>query len=155
MWLTDGFSAAETFARDKFAQLRAGRVSLEDLTYTKNLSKLDPKTKLAHVEVAKKRARRTGTRPQKGARIPFVYIANGEKLMSDRAEDPAYAKERNLPLDYREYLKKMKNPFVKLVKHSTTSEARAKEIVDGWITGKRTRQTTLDAFCARKRQKMD
>ena len=27
LWLTDGFSAAETFARDKFAQLRAGRVS--------------------------------------------------------------------------------------------------------------------------------
>ena len=151
LWLTKGFSEAETFARKSFALLRSGQVSLGDLTYTKNLSKLNPKTKSAHVEVAKKRAQRTGTRPKKGTRIPFVYVANGEKLMSNRAEDPVFVKEQKLPLDYREYLKKMKNPFVKLVKHSTQTEARAKEIVDGWITGKRSRQTTLDAFYKKRK----
>jgi len=155
LWLTEGFSAAETFARGKFEQLRLGDVSIEDLTYTKNLSKLNPKMKSAHVEVANKRAQRTNTLPKKGARIPYVYIANGEKQASDCAEDPAYVKEQGLSLNYPKYLKNMKNPFVKLVKHSTTSESRAKEIVDGWITGKRTRQTTLDAFCARKRRKTD
>ena len=155
LWLTKDFTAAEIFARGAFARLRSGQVSLEDLTYTKALNKLDPKTKSAHAEVAKKRARRTGTRPTKGARIPFVYVVNGQKKMSDRAEDPAHAKEQNLRLDFPLYLKKMKNPFVKLVKHSTETMARVKEVVEGWITGKRTRQTTLDAFCARKRRKMD
>ena len=40
---------------------------------------------------------------------------------------------------------------MKLVKHSTKTEARAKEIVDGWITGKRSRQTTLDAFYKKRK----
>jgi DNA polymerase I len=62
------------------------------------------------VEKLKKR----GVIANVGDRIPFVILA-GKGLFVDRAEDPDYAKEKNLPLDVDYYVNKQILPPVERI----------------------------------------
>lgn len=60
----------------------------------------------AHVELAEKmRKRDPATAPTIGDRVPYVIIkaAKGAKAY-EKAEDPIYALENNLPIDFQHYL---------------------------------------------------
>jgi DNA polymerase delta subunit 1 len=66
----------------------------------------DYKVRSAHVELAEKmRKRDPATAPSIGDRVPFVIIkaAKGAKAY-EKAEDPIYALENNLPIDVQHYL---------------------------------------------------
>jgi len=149
----EGLEAAQASTRAAFARLRRGEVSCEDLTYVKALKTLSPRNPSSHAAVARKRQERTRVPIAKGTRIPFVYVMKPECVsLSERAEDPAYAKLHRLTLDYRLYLGKMQNAFTKLVALALGAkgggpnrpEDRAREIVEGWIRGgKARRQRTL------------
>lgn len=62
--------------------------------------------KQAHVELAAKMKKRdAATAPSAGDRVAFVMIKMGKGAKGyEKSEDPLYALENNLPLDYTYYL---------------------------------------------------
>lgn len=61
---------------------------------------------MSHVQVRNKmRERRPGSEPQTGDRVPFVLTQTGDHRASafQKAEDPQYVKENNIPIDYWYY----------------------------------------------------
>ena len=92
---------------------------LEDLTLTRRYTKgvVSYKNKQPHVQLVEKIKKRGGQVPGVGDRVPFVIIqgARGSKskeLFVNRAEDPAYVLEKNLPLDTDYYINKQILPPV-------------------------------------------
>ena len=62
-----------------------------------------------HMAVVKKIAKRKpGSEPRAGDRVPFVIIRNRNKKakVSEKSEDPVYAQENKVPLDYTYYIEK-------------------------------------------------
>lgn len=60
-----------------------------------------------HVFVAKKILQRTGAMVPSGARVPYVFIEDLSKpdcLQAEKAEDPDYVREHDLPLDILYYV---------------------------------------------------
>ena len=90
------------YARQSAKDLLLGRVNVDHLTMSKQLS-AHYKTKQPHVEVRNKiRERAPGSEPQNGDRVPFL-ITKGAGILCDKAEDPTYVKEHNVPLDFAYY----------------------------------------------------
>lgn len=89
-------------AREAARNLMQGQVPMEKLLMSKQLA-ADYKVPMPHVAVRDKiRARAPGSEPQQGDRVPFV-IVRGPGKMFEKAEDPAWVRERNLPIDYHYY----------------------------------------------------
>ncbi|MCZ7356199.1 MAG: DNA-directed DNA polymerase [Candidatus Methanoperedens sp.] len=84
----------------------------EDLILTRQYTKKveSYKNRQPHITVIEK-SRKRGIIANVGDRIPFVIIA-GKGLFVDRAEDPDYAREKNLPLDVDYYINKQILPPV-------------------------------------------
>lgn len=60
-----------------------------------------------HLYVAKKLATRRGFPVPSGSRVPYVFVEDldhPDRLQAERAEDPTYAEENDLPLDMLYYL---------------------------------------------------
>jgi DNA polymerase delta subunit 1 len=75
---------------------------MEKLLMSKQLASAY-KVPMAHVAVRDKiRARAPGSEPQQGDRVPFV-IVRGPGKMYEKAEDPTWVSEKNLPIDYHYY----------------------------------------------------
>ena len=90
------------YARDSARKLLKGKVEPKDLTMSKQLS-AEYKTRVPHVEVRNKiRARAPGSEPQNGDRVAFL-VTKGPGLLCDKAEDPAWVAEHNVPIDYVYY----------------------------------------------------
>jgi len=89
---------------------------IDDLIMTRMYSKRREhyKNKQPHITVAEKMEQRTGSLPPVGERIPFVITA-GKDLFVNRAEDPEYVRENNVPLDVDYYIKKQILPPVERI----------------------------------------
>ncbi len=108
--------AAVTLARKAKDDLLGGKVSSDDLILTKSLAD-EYKVQMPHVEVVKKmRERNPGSEPQMGSRVPFVIVkAKGERMF-EKAEDPVWALEKSIPLDYQYYFEhQLKKPVEDLL----------------------------------------
>ncbi len=79
--------------------------------YTKKVERY--KNKQPHITVIEKLQKR-GVIATVGDRIPFVILA-GKGLFVERAEDPEYARENNLPLDVDYYVNKQILPPVERI----------------------------------------
>jgi len=91
-------------ARDAKNDLLAGKVGNDELVITKSYRGDNYKSKMPHVTVVEKmKQRNPGSEPQVGTRVAFIIVKNNEKLMSDKAEDPVWASENNVPIDYMYY----------------------------------------------------
>ena len=89
-------------AREAARNLMAGKVSPERLLMSKQLASAY-KVPMPHVTVRDKmKARAPGSEPQQGDRVPFV-IVRGPGRMFEKAEDPAWARDHNVPIDYQYY----------------------------------------------------
>ena len=89
-------------AREAARALMQGQVPVEKLLMSKQLASAY-KVPMAHVAVRDKiRARAPGSEPQQGDRVPFV-IVRGPGKMYEKAEDPIWVREKNLPIDYQYY----------------------------------------------------
>jgi DNA polymerase delta subunit 1 len=89
-------------ARAAARNLMTGLVPMEKLTMSKQLAAAY-KVPMAHVAVRDKiKARAPGSEPQQGDRVPFVII-RGHGKMYEKAEDPVWVTEKNLPIDYDYY----------------------------------------------------
>jgi DNA polymerase I len=79
--------------------------------YTKSIGSY--KNKQPHITVIEKLQKR-GIISNVGDRIPFVIIA-GNAMFVERAEDPEYAKKKNLPIDVDYYINKQILPPVERI----------------------------------------
>jgi DNA polymerase delta subunit 1 len=90
------------YARDSAKRLLKGKVDPTELTMSKQLG-ADYKTRVPHVEVRDKiRKRAPGSEPQNGDRVAFL-ITKVPGLLCDKAEDPSWVTDNNIPLDYVYY----------------------------------------------------
>ncbi|MEI8003268.1 MAG: DNA-directed DNA polymerase, partial [Methanothrix sp.] len=92
---------------------------LEELTLTRRYTKSSAsyKNKQPHIQLVEKIRERGGSVPGVGDRVPFVIVQGkrGKKskdLFVNRAEDPAYVLEKNMPLDTEYYVEKQILPPV-------------------------------------------
>lgn len=101
-------------ARD---QLLEGNVPTEKLVLTRSLAGEYKNNNLAHVKVRDKiRERMPGSEPKSGDRISFVLVEADGKAAYQKAEDPDWARDHGLKLDYAYYFKNhMKKPVQDLL----------------------------------------
>ncbi len=92
---------------------------LEELTLTRRYTKSTGsyKNKQPHIQLVEKMRERGGQVPSVGDRVPFVIIKGkssrkNKALFVDRAEDPDYVLENNMPLDTEYYVEKQILPPV-------------------------------------------
>ncbi|OPY52353.1 MAG: DNA polymerase [Methanosaeta sp. PtaU1.Bin060] len=92
---------------------------LEDLTLTRRYTKSTGsyKNKQPHIQLVEKIKKRGGVVPGVGDRVPFVIVRGrggrkNKELFVDRAEDPGYVLEKNMPLDTEYYVEKQILPPV-------------------------------------------
>lgn len=94
-------------ARECILSVLQGKEPIESFIVSKTLrgSYANPNAQ-PHVIVARKIQERTGKVIQSGVRVPYVFVVDDhiDQLISQRAEDPEYAVEHNVPLDYILYI---------------------------------------------------
>jgi DNA polymerase delta subunit 1 len=91
------------YARQSGRDLLAGKISSSDLLMSKQLGS-DYKTRQPHVEVRDKiRKRAPGSEPQNGDRVQFLIVKGSGRLLCEKAEDPVFVTENNIPVDYAYY----------------------------------------------------
>ncbi|KAK7075072.1 DNA polymerase delta catalytic subunit [Halocaridina rubra] len=99
---------AVDYAKQTISDLLCNRIDISQLVITKELTKTEKEYagKQAHVELANKMKKRDpGTAPKLGDRVPFIIIAGAKGTPAyEKAEDPIYVLENNLPIDYEYYL---------------------------------------------------
>lgn len=99
------------FVKRTISDLLQNKVDISLLVISKELSKAaaDYDANQAHVTLYKKLYQRdAGSAPSLGDRIPYVTIkGRKDQPAHERAEDPIYVLEHNLPLDTEYYLKNM------------------------------------------------
>ena len=114
-------AGAEAFVKSTIASLLQNRLDLSLLVISKALSKegADYGAKQAHVELVRKmRLRDPATAPGIGDRVPYVIIqaAKGAKTY-EKAEDPLYVLDKNIPLDYDYYIEnQLRKPVTRIFK---------------------------------------
>eukprot|EP00736_Rhodelphis_marinus_P000075 Rmarinus@m.29088 len=108
---------AKEFTKQIIAQLLQNKIDLSMLVVSKALSKETYTAAQPHVVLAAKmRERDPGSAPSIGDRVPYV-ITQGAKGANayEKAEDPLYVLEHNLPIDTQYYLEHMlKNPLERI-----------------------------------------
>ncbi|GMH37529.1 hypothetical protein BSKO_05402 [Bryopsis sp. KO-2023] len=128
---------AQKFVRETIADLLTNKMDLSMLVVSKSLSRDVDKyeNKAAHVELAKKMQKRDmATAPGIGDRVPFVIIkaAKGARAY-EKAEDPIYALENNLPIDSQHYLDHhLAQPLMRIFE--PILKEKAKELLHGQHT---------------------
>eukprot|EP01056_Protomagalhaensia_sp_Gyna25_P002551 Protomagalhaensia_sp_Gyna_25__2550@NODE_2442_length_1083_cov_9_130268_g2022_i0_p1_GENE_NODE_2442_length_1083_cov_9_130268_g2022_i0NODE_2442_length_1083_cov_9_130268_g2022_i0_p1_ORF_typecomplete_len351_score60_09DNA_pol_B/PF00136_21/6_2e48zfC4pol/PF14260_6/9_5e19Stc1/PF12898_7/0_35Stc1/PF12898_7/3_5e02C6_DPF/PF10170_9/6_1e02C6_DPF/PF10170_9/0_67zfRINGlike/PF08746_11/1_5e02zfRINGlike/PF08746_11/2_1_NODE_2442_length_1083_cov_9_130268_g2022_i01371054 len=130
---------AKRITKQRIQDLLMNRIDMSYLVLSKSLGKEDYAAKLAHVELAKKlRKRDPAKAPQIGDRVYYVVIAGAKgQAQYDRAEDPLYVLENNIPIDVGFYLDSIKNPLMRIF------EPIEKSNVDSLFSGEHTRQRKM------------
>ena len=103
------------FARQASEEISSGKVPVEKLLMSKQLGS-DYKVPMPHVAVRDKiRSRAPGSEPRQGDRVQYV-VTKGPGKLYEKAEDPEWAREKNVPLDYQYYfLNQLKKPICDLL----------------------------------------
>ena len=128
-------------ARERARDLMGGAVPVERLLMSKQLAS-EYKVPMPHVAVRDKiKARAPGSEPQQGDRVPFV-IVKGPGRMFEKAEDPVWAREKSIPIDYQYYFT---NQFKKPVQDLLEPLVSADQIFDKKFMVKTTSAVEVDA----------
>nr|XP_031849100.1 DNA polymerase delta catalytic subunit isoform X1 [Nomia melanderi] len=108
---------AVDYAKQIISDLLRNRIDISQLVVTKELTKTDYAAKQAHVELAAKMKKRdAGTAPKLGDRVPYVFIRAAKGTPAyQKAEDPIYVLENNIPIDTNYYLEnQLSKPLVRI-----------------------------------------
>ncbi|XP_043259599.1 DNA polymerase delta catalytic subunit [Colletes gigas] len=108
---------AVNYAKQIISDLLCNRIDISQLVITKELTKTDYAAKQAHVELAAKLKKRdAGVAPKLGDRVPYVFIrATKGTPAYQKAEDPIYVLENNIPIDTNYYLEnQLSKPLVRI-----------------------------------------
>ena len=147
------------YVKSQISDLLQNKMDISRLVITKSLNKgaeyalglggkaEDYKVKQAHVELAARMKKRdAGSAPQMGDRVPYVMItgAKGAKNF-EKAEDPIYVLENNLPLDSKWYLtNQLSKPLQRIF------EPIIDDIEKTLLNGEHTRKIFIPTPSARK-----
>jgi len=110
-------SKASQYVRNVLKELAAGKIPLEKLTVVKGVTKsLDAyKGVQPHAELAKKIKERDPARQNMvGERLGYVII-KGNDMLSKRAEEPEYVKEKGLEIDPQYYVENQVLPPIERI----------------------------------------
>ena len=128
-------------AREAAKTLIQGKVPIEKLLMSKQLAS-EYKVPMPHVTVRNKiKSRAPGSEPQQGDRVSFV-IVKGDGKMYEKAEDPAWVREKNVPLDFQYYFT---NQFKKPVQDLLEPLVSADLIFDRKFMAKTESTTEVEA----------
>ena len=109
----------KALALQRAIELLEGEVSHEKLILSQQLGDSYKSDNLSHVQVRNKmRERQPGSEPQSGDRVPYILLKTHDPRAKafEKAEDPKYAEDNNLPVDYPYYfLNKFLNPVCDLI----------------------------------------
>ena len=109
----------KALAHQRAVELLDGRVDHKKLLLSQQLGDKYKSENLPHVAVRNKmRERKPGSEPQSGDRVPYILIDTGDERAKayEKAEDPGWAIEHELPIDYRYYfMNKFLNPICDLL----------------------------------------
>ena len=106
----------------------------------------------SHVQVVvKMRGRKPGSEPQSGDRVPYILTKTGDSKAKafEKAEDPEYVEENNIPVDYHYYfLNKFLNPVCDLLDplYENVKEDIFGEIINQHKPPKPTREPALSTM---------
>ncbi|CAO4379261.1 unnamed protein product [Caenorhabditis nigoni] len=100
--------SALDFAKKTISDLLCNKIDISLLIISKELTKSGDKyqAKQAHVELAARMKKRdAGSAPRLGDRVPYVFVAAAKNVPAyERAEDPTFVLQNNIPLDTKHYL---------------------------------------------------
>jgi hypothetical protein len=114
-----------TFSRTQVEKVLNGDVPFHEMIQARQLSKKNYAGSLPHVEICEKKRKRGEPVPELGSRIPFVVVtgSKGRKFFQS-VEDPDYALERNMQLDYMYIIeKKIAAPIKRFTKNMPNSDS--------------------------------
>ncbi|XP_026669153.1 DNA polymerase delta catalytic subunit isoform X2 [Ceratina calcarata] len=147
---------ALNYAKQMISDLLCNRVDISQLVITKELTKTDYHAKQAHVELAAKMKKRdAGNAPKLGDRVPYVLISAAKGTPAyQKAEDPIYVLENNIPIDTQYYLEnQLAKPLVRIFEPILGDKAESL-LLKGDHTRTRSRVTSkvgaLSAFTLKK-----
>ncbi|KAJ3379717.1 DNA-directed DNA polymerase delta [Entophlyctis sp. JEL0112] len=107
-------AAAETYVKNVISDLLQNKIDLSYLVISKGLGKTG---KQAHVELAERmRKRDAGSAPSVGDRVSYVIVKGTKGAAAyEKAEDPLFVLENNLPIDTTYYLEnQLSNPLMRI-----------------------------------------
>ena len=112
-------SMPKALALQRAIELLEGDVPNEKLILSQQLSDSYKSDNLPHVQVRNKmRERQPGSEPQSGDRVPYILCKTWDPRAKafEKAEDPKYAEDKKLEIDYSYYfLNKFLNPVCDLI----------------------------------------
>lgn len=123
---------AVEYIKTQIGHLLSGEIDISKLILTKQLAKLEYKSKQPHASLAAKIAKRDpGAAPNVGDRVSYVIINDPNvRLASDRAEDPLYAMEKSLSLDTNYYLhNQISKPLLRIFEPVFGSMGKASKVL--------------------------
>ena len=135
---------AVEFVKQTISDLLCNRIDISQLVITKELTKSDSEysAKQAHCELANKmRKRDAGNAPKLGDRVPYVIIAASKGTPAyQKAEDPIYVLENNVPIDAEYYLtNQLSKPLLRIFE-PILGEGKAESIL---LKGEHTRTKSV------------
>ncbi|KAI9201944.1 DNA polymerase family B-domain-containing protein [Polychytrium aggregatum] len=97
---------AEEYVKNIISDLLQNRVDISQLVISKALGKAEYAGKQAHAELAERmRKRDAGSAPSLGDRVSYVIVKGSKDAAAyEKAEDPIFVLENNLPIDTKYYL---------------------------------------------------
>ncbi|CAI7648779.1 unnamed protein product [Penicillium pancosmium] len=135
--------AAQEYVKSTISDLLQNKVDMSKLVITKQLSQKEYAAKQAHVELAKRMTKRdAGSAPALGDRVAYVMIKGATNSKGyERAEDPIYVLENNVPVDTKYYLdNQLANPLGRIFE-PILGEKKANQL----LTGEHTRSISVAA----------
>lgn len=104
---------AQEYVRETISALLQNKIDLSMLVITKAYTKHEYDSKQAHVELAKRMEKRSGTAAALGDRIAYVIVkGRGDSKNYEKSEDPIFVLENNIPIDTKYYLdNQLANPL--------------------------------------------
>uniref|UniRef100_A0A6C0JZ17 DNA-directed DNA polymerase n=1 Tax=viral metagenome TaxID=1070528 RepID=A0A6C0JZ17_9ZZZZ len=116
---SDDPEPAKNLAHQRAVELIDGSVPYKKLLLSQQLGDNYKSENLPHVSVRNKmRERQPGSEPQSGDRVPYILVDTGNPRAKayEKAEDPLWVQENNLPIDYNYYFQnKFLNPICDLL----------------------------------------
>ncbi|CAF0813289.1 unnamed protein product [Rotaria sordida] len=124
---------AVEYVKNVISDLLCNRIDISQLVISKELTKTDAEyaNKQPHVELANKmRKRDPGSAPNLGDRVPYVIIPGTKNRPAyERAEDPVYVLDNNVPIDTKYYLEQQISKPLLRIFEPILGDAKAESIL--------------------------
>ncbi|CAE7508903.1 POLD1 [Symbiodinium sp. CCMP2456] len=137
---SDGCQKAIAHVRDVCNDLRQNKIDFRSLVISKSLGRNEYTAKAPHAEVAEKLKKRDATTaPRLGDRVSYLVLAGAAKAkVYEKAEDPLYALENDLPIDADYYLEnQLKQPLLRVFELVCGDVHKAESLLFGGLSSQK------------------